>query len=190
MAPSNNKNIEVSEVFEKYGVKFTRVNESHLEMLRNWRNSDFVRTKMLYQEHITPEMQERWFHTINNDRNFYYVAQVDGEYVGLIIIKNVENKAGEPGFFLSNEKYQDTSATTLVNFAFGEFTYEVLGIEKEYIHVRKDNAEAMKWNLACGFHIIEEQSGEDFYFLELDRKNSKPVAKIVKLKNYLLKKQL
>lgn len=173
--------------FEVYGVKFTRVTEEHLEMMRNWRNSDFVRSRMLFQEHITPEMQSKWFQTINNDANYYFIVEYMGKYVGVINIKDIKGNAGEPGFYLVNEEFKNTSIASLVNLAFGEFLFEMLGLDKLYIHVRKDNADAMKLNLFFGYKIIEAESGDNFNYLELKKNDFYNNNKVNKLKEYITK---
>ena len=175
--------------FEVYGVKFIRVKEEHLEQVRTWRNSDFVRSRMLYQEIITPEMQLKWFHTVNNEANYYFIAEYMGKPAAVINVKDIKDKIGEPGIYLVEEDWQNTSVASLISVAFGEFLFGMLKLEKLYLHVRKDNEEALKFNLWAGYKIIDGKSGADFYYLELDKAAVDNNARTNKLKKFLNKKQ-
>ena len=176
------------QVYEKYGITLKRINESHLEMVRNWRNSDFVRTGMLYQEHITAEMQEKWFHSINNDKNFYFIIQYNNEDVGVANIKNYEHNEGEPGLYLSDIRYTETPIASLAYFTLIDFAFNALELPKISIHVRRDNPDALKFNMFFGYKIIEEKCGADFYFLELAKASFLSNKKIHKLITYIDKK--
>ena len=81
--------------FEKYNVKLERLKEESIESLRIWRNSDYVRSQMLYNEYITPEMQKKWFDKLDKEKNFYFILYINVEPVGVMQIKNIENNSGE-----------------------------------------------------------------------------------------------
>ena len=177
----------MNELFERYGIRFIKINETHLETVRNWRNSDFVKSRMLFQQEISPEMQLKWFHTINNDKNYFFIVEYMSSPVGVANIKDIEGKQGEPGFYLIDEKYKDTNIASLVNVAFGDFLFEILELEKLYIHVRKDNADALKLNLFFGYKIIEDKCADDFYYLELDKEIMMNNKRVNNLRNYMKK---
>jgi hypothetical protein len=46
---------------EQYGVQLTRLQLDEIELVRNWRNQDFVAQNMDYQKHITQKEQKKWF---------------------------------------------------------------------------------------------------------------------------------
>jgi hypothetical protein len=71
------------------GLVAERLKEKDIELIRQWRNSDTIRKNMLYQEIITPEKQLKWFHSINNFNNFYFIVEYKGRKVGLVNIKDV-----------------------------------------------------------------------------------------------------
>jgi len=175
------------QVYEKYGIKFNRINENDLETVRAWRNSDFVRSKMLYQEYISAEMQKKWFLSVNNENNYYFIVQYNNEDVGVANIKDIVNNEGESGFYLVNESYKNTSIAPLFNIVFGYFLFDVLGLVKLRIHVRKDNPEALKFNMFLGYKMIEEKCGDNFYYLELTKADFANNKKINKLLNYISK---
>ena len=53
-------------------MRLVRLRHCDIELVRHWRNDPKISQHMAYREHITREMQERWFETVNNNRNFYF----------------------------------------------------------------------------------------------------------------------
>ena len=47
--------------FEKYGVKLERLTADKIELVRNWRNDPKISQYMEFRDHITAEMQKKWF---------------------------------------------------------------------------------------------------------------------------------
>jgi len=54
----------------------------HIQMVREWRNSDFVNQQMEYREKISEVQQEKWFKNIDSTSQFYFVHRYRGEWVG------------------------------------------------------------------------------------------------------------
>ena len=152
------------EIFTKFGLTFTRINESHLEIVRNWRNSDFVKSGMLFQDYITHEMHSNWFKSINNDHNYFYVVQSKSDYIAVADIKNIMNGEGELGFYLVEEKYARTAIGSFAYLALINFAFEDLHLFKLYSTTRRSD-DILKFNQFFGLEIIEEKSGTDFYYL-------------------------
>jgi RimJ/RimL family protein N-acetyltransferase len=176
------------EEFEKYGFKFIRANEENIELIRNWRNSDFVRLNMLNQNHITFEEQINWFKNLDKDNNYFYIAQNSAnlEYVGVAYVKLIGNKIGEPGFYLVKEGFENTSVSIIIQFAFLDFAFKTLGLDVLSTNIKKDNINAYKFNLAfC--KLMQEKSSEDIYNFEISKENYFGNKKINKLKTFLIK---
>ncbi len=171
--------------FEKYGLCFELLNHENLELLRVWRNSDFVRNQMLYQETITPEKHLEWYRDLDKSKNFYYIVSQKGRNVGVSSIKNIEAEFGEPGFFLIDESLKETSITARVYIAMAEFYFQFLNLKHLYIHVLKSNQTALKSNLFLGYKIIPENCGEDFLYLSLEKEIFESNKRIKNLNIYL-----
>ena len=48
-------------IIEKYNIRLRSLNMHDLEMVRGARNSDFIRSRMMYREIISPEQQLQWY---------------------------------------------------------------------------------------------------------------------------------
>lgn len=146
---------------QKYGVTLKRITREDIEMLRQWRNSENVNRYMEYREHITPKMQEKWFDSINNYNNFYYLIIYRDDKVGLINEKNImrhgEEEVSEAGLFVSNEKYKKTHIPLLASLMLLEVNFYILGGKISYIRTLRDNKEAIAYNKSLGYLLCEGQ---------------------------------
>ncbi len=164
----------------KYGVTLKRITEEDIELLRQWRNSEQVRRRMEYREHITPEMQKQWFKSINNYNNFYYLIIYKGEKIGVINEKNIDRDKGtaEAGLFIANEKYYKSYIPLLASLILIETNFYLLGAKISYIRVLRDNKEGIQYNKSLGYKLCEGQENVEnqLYYLtpeEFEKKTGK-----------------
>lgn len=144
-----------------YNITLIRVNESHLELLRNWRNSDYVNRNMIATNHITEEMQKNWFKTINNDQNYYFIAEYNNEKIGLIHVKNIINNNGEGGIFMASENFENADLVPRMILCFNDFIFEDLKLDYIYSQVKKQNKKAISSSIAQGCVINEEKDNTE-----------------------------
>ena len=157
----------------KYGVTLVRLTQDDLELVRLWRNDDEIKKYMNFQEYITPEMQQKWFESINNPENFYYIIEYKGDKIGLVNDKNIdwEKKTAEGGMFIWDKRYINSIVPLKVSILILEIAYLLLGWNKTYIKVRKDNQRAIDYNKALGYEISGESENQICLFMELDKEH-------------------
>ncbi|MEA3504167.1 MAG: GNAT family N-acetyltransferase, partial [Bacteroidota bacterium] len=144
----------------KYGITLKRITEDDLELLRTWRNSEHVNRFMEYREHITVGMQKKWFESVNNYNNFYYLIIYKGEKVGVINDKDIlrgDDKVSEAGLFIAEEKYRNTHVPLLASLMMIEISLFILQGKINYIHVLRDNKQAIAYNKSLGYQLCERQ---------------------------------
>lgn len=143
-----------------YNMVLERLKQEQIEMLRQWRNSEEIKKYMAFREEISPEMQANWFHSINNKNNHYFIIHLDEQPVGLINGKdaNYEDKSVEGGIFLVEKKYWETLLPASVSVSFTDFGFDLLGFEKIYAHILKDNQRAISYNHQLGFELCEGEA--------------------------------
>jgi RimJ/RimL family protein N-acetyltransferase len=168
--------------FEKYNIKLVRLEEQYIESLRNWRNSDYVRSQMLYNEYITSEMQKKWFDQLDKDKNYYFIVYNNSEPVGVMQIKNIENNRGEGGIFLTDQKYENTDVVARMILCFNDFIFYELKIECIYSQVKITNKKALSSSISQGCIRNEAKSTNEVVYFELFPENyEKKVLKIKKI---------
>jgi UDP-4-amino-4,6-dideoxy-N-acetyl-beta-L-altrosamine N-acetyltransferase len=157
----------------KYGITLIRLTEEYLELVRNWRNDNEIRKYMNFQEYITPEMQQKWFESINNPENFYYIIEYKGDKIGLLNDKNIDwkEKTAEGGLFIADKRYLNSEVPLMISFLALELAYVLLGWNTTYIKVRKDNKRAIDYNKTLGYEIVSMPEGEDIISMVLDKEH-------------------
>lgn len=154
-----------------YGVKLIRLKERDIELVRQKRNSDQIRQFMEYREYITPEMQEKWFRKINNIHNNYFVIQNGNKKIGLINGAQInweKKETGSGGVFIWETEYWDTKVPLASSLLLTD-TSVLLGLERTYAKILRDNKKAIAFNKALGYRLIEgeENSYNQRYVLSM-----------------------
>ncbi|MBK7667422.1 MAG: GNAT family N-acetyltransferase [Sphingobacteriaceae bacterium] len=158
---------------KQYGVTLTRITSNDIELLRYWRNQQSVKMYMDYRENITPEMQQKWFKSINNKFNYYFIIEFEGKQVGLINAKNFsyENGFGEGGIFIWDAAYINSFAAVFSTLALLNFVFHKVKLcETSHARILKDNDRAIHYNQLIGYKLASGQENEynQLYVLTLE----------------------
>ncbi len=163
----------------KYGITLTRLGEGDIELVRKWRNSPEIQQYMEYREFITEEMQKKWFESINNMQNFYFIIEYENKKIGLINTSNIdwENYTSDGGIFIWEEKYYETFIPVWASLCLLESDFFLFQARKSFIKTLKDNHRAIVLNKHLGYQLMEGQ--EDVYNQQysLTRENFEMKAK-------------
>lgn len=153
-----------------YGIKLRRITQDKIEMIRNWRNDPKIVQFMEYKEYITPEMQEKWFAKINNDKNFFFLIVIENKEIGLINIRDVDykSKEGEAGIYIYDDDFYNSTISFQSAFVLYDFCFESLKLNRVIAHILKENKRAIKYNKLIGFKIADEQNevNNQLYYLD------------------------
>jgi hypothetical protein len=160
-------------IIKKYGIELHRLKEDNVEMLRQKRNEKSIREKMFYQEEISFDEQLKWFKSINNIYNYYFVIHYKDEQIGLIHGKvlSYEARIAEGGIFLWNENYHNSVIPILSSVCMADITFLIMQMNKTLAEVRSDNNVALDYNLKLGYEIKEELKVEGKIKLELTKES-------------------
>ncbi|MCD4724013.1 MAG: GNAT family N-acetyltransferase [Bacteroidales bacterium] len=168
-------------IISKYNIRYIRLQEEDIELVRKWRNHPSITKYMVYREEITPEMQKKWFASINNNENLYFIIEYKGKKIGLINGKDInwEEKSMETGIFIWNKHYRQTHIPTLCTLIFAELGVLVWDL-KPRATILKSNERALKYNKMLGFKIIENDPDKEYVKLEMNKSSSGFIAKKLK----------
>lgn len=155
-----------------FGISLERLSRADLELVRRWRNDPEISRYMFFREHITREMQEAWFETIDNPYNHYFLIVCGGERIGLSHVKNCdyERKCGEGGIFIWAPAHRNSICAYRVVIVGTDWCFDTLGLETITGRVRKDNRRAIRFNLGLGSVFDPEVSGSEVLTCRLTRK--------------------
>ena len=148
-------------IFERNDLIMRRLCEDDIELVRQHRNSAFVRQHMEYREEITPEMQLKWFHSVNNNNNLYLLTEYKGDPIGLINAKNIlwEKLTTEGGIFFWDKRYINSPVALLAALTFGELAANVFHL-KAVAKIMVTNKRAIRYNKLLGFELCEGQENK------------------------------
>ena len=140
-------------IFRKYGITIKRLKERDIELVRQMRNSPEIQSKMYYREYITPEMQQKWFRSINNKYNGYFIIEYNGQKIGLIHGKDndFEKRVSEGGIFIWDKGYIHTIVPALASIILADYTFLVTHYKATYGKVLADNNNTLKYNKLMGY---------------------------------------
>ena len=172
-------------IIRKYGLELRETEREDLEMIRQYRNSTVIRNKMIYRKIISRTEQKKWFDSIRNHTNAYYLIYKDDIAMGLINGKNIDhqNKTSEGGIFIWHDdaNYEVTILASIIlndlNFSFNNFNLN-------FAEVLKSNKKAIAYNEFMGYRISEkEHENENVLWMEQSKADYlKFREKVVRLK--------
>lgn len=150
-------------IIRKYGLVLSRLKEKDIELVRQMRNTEEIRRYMHYREEITPEMQKKWFQSVNNDSNYYFIIEHNGKKIGLIHGKNNDFEKGtcEGGIFIWDKSYIGTFIPAMASIILNDFTFITFGVLKTvYAKVVAGNANAAEYNKLMGYEPCAPQNDD------------------------------
>lgn len=179
-----------------YGVKLVQLTEDKIELVRKWRNSDKIRNYMEYRDHITPEMQKKWFDKISSTTNdFFFLITIEDKEVGLVNIKNVDwyQRVGEWGVFLWDDSYLYIGCSYRAALCLYDFVFKVLHLDRLVAHIINSNKRSIIYHKRLGYTLINDEeieSGQEvnqLYVLtnESYNKHKSDVMELIKKKTIL-----
>ena len=172
-------------IVSRGNIIFRRLTHDDIELVRKSRNTPEISKTMVTTDHITREMQEKWFQSINNIYNFYFIIEVDGKKIGLMNGKNIdwEKRTMEAGVFFWDKPSINSQTPVLCSLIFAELGLLVFDLVA-YAKIRKDNKNAIRYNKLMGFvqQKSETDSTEDTVYntYRLDKESYLKRAKIVR----------
>lgn len=149
-------------ILKGYGVTLVRLKEAHLELLRQHRNSPRIQQFMEFREEITPEMQREWFAKINNRNHNYFLIHHEEQFVGQINGTQVDWEKKETrsgGIFVWDESLWKTMVPLSASFLLTDISF-LIGLERTYIKVLRDNPSAATFNRQMGYEMLPGQEHE------------------------------
>ncbi|MCF8348300.1 MAG: GNAT family N-acetyltransferase [Bacteroidales bacterium] len=157
-------------IVRKGNIVFRKITVDDIELVRNWRNSHHVKQYMAYRETITPEMQLKWFHSINNVNNLYFIFEYKGEKIGVFNAKDIDWEKGsmETGIFIAVEKYIHTELPLLAVLSFGDVGLRLFQMDI-LAHILKSNTRALRYNKLLGFELCPDQEAFENQLYKLNK---------------------
>jgi len=165
----------------RYGVTLETLKSEHLEMVRLWRNQDYVRNNMQFKELLTRTDQQQWFNSMNQEANLFWVISFKDYPIGLIHIKDVDldNLSGEAGVFIGEPSYLEMPQPMLAILFMMELAFYALGLKQLKAKIKSGNHHAISFNQKLGYKLVPGQQ-EGFQYYEASDADFQSVTKRIR----------
>lgn len=153
----------------KNDIDLIPLEKEHIEMVRNWRNSEEVAKYMYSEEKITSEQQEKWFEKISKDNSCrYFIISYQGKPLGLASVFGIDRILSSCywAFYLGDTSVRGAGIGAKVEFNMLRFVFEELNLNKLRCEVLAFNDMVYKMHEKFGFR-------REAYYREHCQKNGK-----------------
>jgi UDP-4-amino-4,6-dideoxy-N-acetyl-beta-L-altrosamine N-acetyltransferase len=150
-----------------------------IETVRFWRNSEEIKRYALNQEEISKEQQKKWFASLREKEDEYFIIKIKNEAAGLIWF-NKKAETIETGFYIYDQEKQNSLTPYKIVTLFHDYLFNTKGYERLTCKIMHDNPRAVRFNLSLGYK--EKKNCERYKSYELTYEDYKKAdAKISKL---------
>jgi len=160
-------------ILEGYGIILRRLTVDDIELVRQKRNSDAIRSVMIFQDKISAEQQLKWFSGIDNEFNNYFLIYNANDACGMISGAEINwetMETGNGGIFIWNHELWSTDIPARATFLLTDFSF-LIGFKKTIIRIRKDNEKAAHYNESFGYQKVGSSIDDKAWIYELTSEN-------------------
>ena len=150
-------------------IELVSIQEEHIEMIRQWRNSPEVSSYMYSQQEITEEQQKQWFKNISNDpKSRYWLIQYDSKPIGLVSLTGIDYTLNSCywAFYLGDTSVRGGGIGAKVEITILKYVFNDLKLNKLRCEVFTSNHKVIRMHEKFGFR-------REAYYREHCRVNNK-----------------
>lgn len=146
--------------FARFGVALERLEHRHIETVRRWRNSAWVRPYMRHTTVVGPADQARWFASLDPSRDWYFSAHVEDVPFALFHVKGVDwaRGCGESGGFVGEPAFIGRPEPAQATLALMDFAFLVLGLEALEAQYSAALPRVVRFNDQLGYQVFREEA--------------------------------
>lgn len=144
--------------FFAYGIHFQPLRSHLLELVRNWRNQDFVRLNMRFQKLITPQEQKAWYDQLHPVLDQYFVCYQNGQPFGLWHVKMIEPSKleGESGGFVGAQKLVNGLLPAFAILGLMDYAFLELGLGSLLARYHPEKKSVVSLNHQLGYRPFDK----------------------------------
>lgn len=135
-------------------INFVKIEESDLEMIRQWRNSPEVGQYMYTDTEISPDQQKEWFKKISSEEDSkYWIIEFQKKKLGVACLVNIDFNHSKCfwGFYLGDTSIRGKGIGAKVEYNVLKYVFEELKLNKLCGEVLYFNEKVIKMHEKFGF---------------------------------------
>jgi RimJ/RimL family protein N-acetyltransferase len=149
-----------------YGVEMRSVVKSDIEMLRQWRNKDHIRSMMKSTSYITKEQQQIWFDGLEVATHVrHFLISYKEQAVGSATLTGTSFVSGftddlenareiETGLYIGHESYRNNILAFAPSLLACDYCFDELQVEQLVATVNSSNKQALSYNEKLGYKEV------------------------------------
>ena len=147
-----------------------RVSFSDIQLLRYWRNKEFVRNQMISKDLISFDNQIDWFQQLT-EKNHLFIYSNDNTDIGFMgcNIVNEKNFIFDIGIYCGNQDYLGHPFNFFSFLFIHDYAFITLNLKKSIILISKKNKSALNINKKLGYEFFKETQEFNYYSLECQK---------------------
>ena len=134
-------------------VAMTRLRESDLEMVMDWRMRPYVTEFMNTDPVLTIEGQKKWFERINHrDDQINWIIRYDDRPIGLINVFDIDrtNSRCSWGYYIAEKDVRSLQLALYLEWSLYDYVFDVLGLHKLCNETFVENKQVIRLHIMCG----------------------------------------
>lgn len=138
-------------------IKFRKLLYKDIEQVMKWRNNSKIRQQFLDNRVIEYEEQERWFNSLNLDKDYYFILEVYDKPIGLFYLNNFNSldESAEPNGFVGDVSFLNAPEIGKALLGFFDFAFNKLNVEILKGKILKSNISFINIHKTIGAEILE-----------------------------------
>lgn len=159
-------------------INLTPVQDSHLELIMNWRNSEEVAKYMYTEDKITLDKQKIWWdRTKNSTSSKYWMIEFEGKLLGVANLADIKqtHKSCLWAFYLGDNSVRGQGIGSKVEYNVLKHVFEEMNFNKLCCEVLVENDKVIKMHEGFGFkreahfrdHIFKNEKFHDVVGLSM-----------------------
>ena len=137
-------------------LKLIKIQEVDLETLMHWRMLPEVTKYMFTEPQLTMDIQNQWFHFINNDSTCkHWIIEFENTKIGTLNLINIDYKNSRClwGYYIADNSIRGKGFGKLLEYNIYDFVFDELGLNKLLGEVLAFNDIVVKIHEKCGSQI-------------------------------------
>ncbi|WP_295067024.1 UDP-4-amino-4,6-dideoxy-N-acetyl-beta-L-altrosamine N-acetyltransferase [Ruminococcus sp.] len=134
-------------------VIMTRLQESDLEMVMDWRMRPYITKFMNTDPILTLDKQKKWFESIKDrDNQINWIIRFDDRPIGLINVFDIDriNSRCSWGYYIAEKDARSLQLALYLEWSLYDYVFDVLKLHKLCNETFADNKQVIKLHIMCG----------------------------------------
>ena len=151
---------------EKYGLVLRKIEETDLEIIRQWRNADHIRLNMAHQDMISRSQQKVWFEKLKEGKDFYFIFSKQEHAIGLVNVKDIDPQtlSGETGVFTGDSEFLGCPEPVAAVITLMDYCFDQLGLQTLRAKINLESKIGLSFNQTLGYVQADEVKSGFAYF--------------------------